>query len=193
MNRFKKINIMILRSWLKMFFQSRPANPPEGEIYIYADEEKKRPVWQDKDGVHGFGDEDAIVGAMLNDEEVPVEAGKLVLDIDIPEIPDDYITGATIGDDNVQVNDKKLDLSSLANTITGATLNGEEVPVEDKKLALDGLVGSGGGITGATVNGNAVSTDSENRLILRYPKVFVLEEGGAEPANFEDGDILIVP
>jgi hypothetical protein len=156
-----------------MFLQARPDNPPEGEVYIYPDAQTGKPVWQDKDGVHGFGNEDAIVGAMFNGEDVEVADKKLVLNIDIPEppeIPDDYINGATI--------------------------SGENVPVEGRKLVLDDLIGSGdtdGGISGATVNGNAVETDSQNRLILSYPKVFVLDEEEGEPTNFKDGDILIVP
>jgi hypothetical protein len=97
-----------------MFLQSRPANPPDGEIHIYADREKKKPVWQDSERVHEFGNEDAIVGATLNGEDVEVADKKLVLNIDIPEppeIPDDYINGATINGEDVPVEDKKLVIS----------------------------------------------------------------------------------
>ena len=41
------------------------------------------------------------------------------------------------------MNNKKLDLSSLANAITGATLNGEDVPAEDKKLLINFEWGEG--------------------------------------------------
>jgi hypothetical protein len=70
---------MILKDWLQMVFQARPANPPAGEVYIYPDAETGKPVWQDKDGVHGFGVENAVTGATLNGEDVPVEGGTLSL------------------------------------------------------------------------------------------------------------------
>jgi hypothetical protein len=72
---------MILKSWLKMFFQSRPANPPAGEVYIYPDAQTGKPVWQDKDGVHGFSAGGAITGATVNGEEVTVEDGKLAIEV----------------------------------------------------------------------------------------------------------------
>jgi hypothetical protein len=67
-----------------MFFQSRPEDPPEGEIYIYPDADTGKPVWQDSEGVHEFGASgggNVITGATLNGEDVPVEDGKLVIDI----------------------------------------------------------------------------------------------------------------
>ena len=46
---------MEIRNAIKMFFQRRPGNPPDGKGLIYFDRETGKPVWQDKDGVHSFG------------------------------------------------------------------------------------------------------------------------------------------
>ena len=126
-----------------MFFQSRPGNPPAGEVYIYPDAETGRPVWQDEGGVHEFGSgsDSGITGATLNGEEVPVEERKLVLDDVVGE--DNVIDGAIVNDEPVEVEDKKLLFGAI---IRGATLNGEDVAEEDGKLVLDGI----GGGTAAT-------------------------------------------
>jgi hypothetical protein len=45
---------MEIKNAIKMFFQLRPKNPPDGKGLIYFDRETGKPVWQDKNGVHGF-------------------------------------------------------------------------------------------------------------------------------------------
>jgi hypothetical protein len=45
---------MEIKNALKMFFQRRPGNPPDGKGLIYFDRETGKPVWQDKNGVHFF-------------------------------------------------------------------------------------------------------------------------------------------
>jgi uncharacterized protein (TIGR02145 family) len=45
---------MEIKNALKMFFQRRPDNPPDGKGFIYFDRQTGKPVWQDKNGVHEF-------------------------------------------------------------------------------------------------------------------------------------------
>jgi hypothetical protein len=101
---------MILKSWLKMFFQSRPANPPAGEVYIYPDAQTGKPVWQDSGGVHEFGTEGAIIGATMNADNVPVEDNKLVLD---------GIIGSGFSEDFTFIVDSDEALAAWANNAAG--------------------------------------------------------------------------
>jgi hypothetical protein len=52
-----------------MFFQQRPANPADKEGLIYFDRETGKPVWQDKNGVHGFEGTQVQADWSQNDEE----------------------------------------------------------------------------------------------------------------------------
>jgi len=47
---------MKVKDFLTLKWVKRPANPPEGKGYIYLDEETRKPVWHDHEGVHRFAD-----------------------------------------------------------------------------------------------------------------------------------------